>query len=398
MITRRIRFLVSGLPLAAVFLAAVSPAAHVAAQEEPLGQPAGWAVTDSESLIAIAPGSELHIEPDQATRLITVLPDARLPLVEVRDNWVKVRYGDHVGWVDLEAPREPARAPAPRLVVIEPEPLDIGEGWLKDVLGPYKLFSKGSEPTLIDLLGRVAGEHARIYAERYGLALNAELTGSVMLFAGRQSFLDFQRSRGHDAAENRIDAYFHSPDTVLMYRGRGSRHKLAATLIHELTHLINWQTLRARGETSIPPWLDEGMAEDLSMSRIDRKDRLVMEPLGPTNLRFGRHLGVRVYELGQKMALGGTAPSLRQLLAMDEETFLAGDVQLHYLMSALWIRYLLSDVDSELAGGFRAFLASVAVGGRPDSEELRSRLGRGWQQLAGDYRGWLSIRQARLGL
>ncbi len=32
-----------------------------------------------------------------------------------------------------------------------------------------------------------------------------------------------------------------------------------------------------------------------------------------------------------------------------------------------------------------------------DSEELRSRLGRDWHQLAGDFRGWRSIQQARLG-
>ncbi len=474
MIARRIRFLLSALSpaaVAAVFSAAVfsaavfsaavfsaavlPPAVPVAAQETPLGQPAGWTVADSVTLIAIASGSELYREPDHAAMVITVLPDARLPLVETRENWVKVRYGDRVGWVDLEADletdfetdfearRESGEVPALRFVVTEPEPLAIGEGWQKGELGPYKLFSKVSEPSLIDYLDSVASEHARVYAERYGLEVAPELTGSVLLFAGRQPFLDFQRSRGNGMVENRIDAYFHSPDTVLMYRGRGSRHKLAATLIHELTHLINWQTLRAKSprrgangksprrgangksprrgangksprrgaygksprrdahgtaETSMPPWLEEGMAEDLSLSRINRKGRLVAEPLGPTNLHYGRRLGVRLRKLGQEIAIGGTAPSLPRLLAMDKESFLASDVSLNYFMSALWIRYLLSDGEPLLAAGFRAFLASVAGGGRPDPEELRSRLGRDWQQLAGDFRGWLLIQQARAGL
>lgn len=399
--------------------------AGAAAQDEPLGQPAGWAVEESVTLVTVASGSELFLEPDHATRVLTLLPDAQLPLIETRGTWVKVRYGDQVGWVDLEGGQAPAAAQPVHYVVTEQaEPLDIGEGWDEGVLGPYKLFSRVDEPALIEDLGRVARQHARVYAERYGLELDTEFlrpspeplmglggpapqtgsdgptAGSVVLFGGRQELLDFQRSQGHEAPEARIEAYFHSPDTVLMYRGREPRHRLLATLIHELTHLVNWRVLRAgdRVETPVPPWLEEGMAEDLSLSRLERKGRLVAAPLSPTNLRFSRRLGVRLFDLKQQIGLGGTAPSLPQLLAMDKEAFFAGDAQLNYLMSAIWIRYLLSDTDSPLAVGFRGFLASVAAGGSPDAEELRSRLGRSWDQLSQDFRGWLSVQQARIGL
>ncbi len=425
-----------------VSLAAVPPAMPAAAQDEPLGQPAGWAVEESVTLVTVASGSELCLEPDHAAMVIAILPEAQLPLLDARDTWVKVRYGDKVGWVDLEGGRGPGAARPVHVVVTEqPEPLDLGDGWQEGRLGPYKLFSKVDEPGLIDDLDLVASQHARVYAERYGLEVGAELepasskpsmrlngplaplrgdgpaprradrpvAGSVLLFGGRQAFLEFQRSRGHETSEARIEAYFRSPDTVLMYRGRESRNKLVATLIHELTHLVNWRVLRAAGEAevpeggerriSIPPWLGEGMAEDLSLSRLDRKkDRLVAAPLGPGNLRFSRELGVTLLNLEEQIGLGGTAPSLPQLLAMDKEAFFAGDAQLNYLMSALWIRYLLSDADSQLAVGFRGFLSGVAAGGRPDAEELRLYLDRSWNQLSQDFRGWVQIQRVRVGL
>ena len=78
-----------------------------AAQDQPLGQPAGWAVEESVDLVAVASGSELFFEPNPATRMLTILPDAQLPLIETRGTWVKVRYGDQVGWVDLEGGRAP---------------------------------------------------------------------------------------------------------------------------------------------------------------------------------------------------------------------------------------------------------------------------------------------------
>ncbi len=66
--------------------------------------------------------------------------------------------------------------------------------------------------------------------------------------------------------------------------------------------------------------------------------------------------------------------------------------------TVLWIRYLLSGGDSELAEGFRAYLARAAAGGRTDPEELRSHLDQGWPQLASGFRGWLVLQRARFGL
>ncbi len=398
--------------LGAVWLAALSLPALCAAQEgppvrpppgEPLGKPAGWTAEDATALIDVAAGSELHLEPGRGSQVLTLLPEVKLPLLDSRGSWIQVRYGDRVGWVDLEAPPAPVPMLTPREAEpVQPtrpesEPLSFGPLWTEYDLGPYQLFSRVREQMMVDFLGNVAAEHARVYAERYGLT-DAETGGTVVLFGDRQGFVEFQRNRGHDAFEARIDGYFHSPDTVVMYRGHSSRQQLAATLIHELTHLISWQTLRKWGrvQTSMPPWLDEGMAEDLALSRVDRKGRLVAGPLGPTNLHYQRRLGVILLELEKQISIGGTAPSLPQLLAMDKDAFLSSDSELNYLLSALWVRYLLDD--AKLAAGFRGFLASVADGGQPDAEELRSRLGHSWDRLSQGFRGWLLIQQARFGL
>ena len=390
------------------WLAAVSFAASIAAQEAPLGKPAGWAVEDTAALIDVIAGSQLQLEPEDDSQVLTLLPEARLPLLESRGSWVQVRYGDRIGWIDLDAP--PATMPLPVLVVPEAEPevlrpklemLSFGPLWTENDLGPYKLFSRVQEPALIDYLARVAAEHAQVYAERYGLAsaelADGEVDGTVVLCASRHGFLEFQRSRGHNPLETRIEGYFHSPDIVVTYRGKSSRQQLAATHIHELTHLLNWRILSrwGRADLPMPPWLEEGMAEDMSLSRIDRKGRLVAEPLGPTNLRYDRRLGVLLLEVEQKISFGGTAPSVPQLLAMDREAFMGSDSELNYLMSALVVRYLLDD--AELSIGFREFLAAVADGGSPDSEEMRLFLNTSWERLSQGFRGWLLIQQARVG-
>ncbi len=395
-----------GAPSPAVVLVAIlamATASGPVVAQEPLGQAAGWALGDDQPLIPIAGGSELLLAPDPAARVLEVLPEARLPLLESSGRWVKVRYGEQIGWVDLEGGRAPGEAPPVKVVVAEPEaqPLGLGDDWPESELGPYKLFSKVEDAALIDDLRRVAGEHARVYAERYGLPVDAELAGSVVLFAGRRAFLEYQRSHGHGEAEGRLQAYFHSPETIFMYRGRGSRTLLAATLIHELTHLVNWRTLRDGGRrpAAMPPWLEEGMAEDLTLSRLARRaGRLEVEPLTSSNLRYGQRLGAVMIRLEQGIGLDGTAPSLPRLLAMDKDAFLATSGEIHYLMSALWLRYLLSGTEPGLADGFRAFLASVAGGGDPDAEVLRAHLGASWESLAGGFRGWLREQRTRIGL
>jgi hypothetical protein len=82
---------------------------------------------------------------------------------------------------------------------------------------------------------------------------------------------------------------------------------------------------------------------------------------------------------------------VEELLRMERAPFLAGEGELHYALSALWVRYLL---DGGLAAPFRAWLAAVAAGGDAGPEALRSHLGRDWTRLEQGFRAWLD-RQVR---
>ena len=376
-------------------------AAAVAAQEEPatvLGQPAGWSVEDATTLIDIAGDSALYLEPDPSSHRLAVLPPGRLPLLESRDGWVKVRFGDRVGWVDLDAPPVPTLAPVTTGVETPATaPLELGPGWIREQLGPYTLRSQVKDRKLIDFLARIGRDHQRLYTERYGLKLEKETLGNVVLFSDHQGFLEFQRSRGHEIADVLTTGYYHVPDLVVMYQGKFTRRQLAATLVHELTHLLSWEALRGviREADGLPRWLDEGLAQDLSMSGFDGRGNLRAEPLGPANLLFGHRLGGLLFETERRIALE-RAPSLLELMALKKDRFLNGDSQLHYLMSAFLIRYLLSE-ETQLAPGFRSYLAWAAGGGSLSPDELGSRLGRDWEQVMKGYKLWLLKQRERFG-
>ncbi|MCP3958689.1 MAG: hypothetical protein GY719_12620 [bacterium] len=386
-----------------------------AAREEPvreeavtvLGQPAGWSVEDATTLIDLAEDSALYLEPDSEATVLALLPEVRLPLLESRENWVKVRFGDRVGWVDLEAPRLPRDPDTPRprlppkiqIVPPESEPLDLGPEWAQKQLGPYTLHTQIDDRRLIEDLATVARQHASLYAKRYGLPVEDDVTGSVVLFGGERAFLEFQRARGHEVREADTAGYFRTPDLVVLYRGSHSRQKLTAVLLHELTHLVSFRLLRNEGRLidRLPKWLDEGMANDLSMASLDRRGELRGGPLGPANLLFGRRLGVLLLQTEYKMVEAGTAPSWEKLLAMDKKAFFGGDIETHYLMSSFLVRYLL-DEDPEQAAAFHGYLANVASGGDMRPEELMSRLDLDWQQLSSGFRRWLLRQKVRFGV
>lgn len=285
--------------------------------------------------------------------------------------------------------------PAPEPPVLDPEiraadeersapaaPADVR-------IGPYPLDTVLDDGRLTAMLDRAAAGHRRLYAERYGVAVEGPIGGRVALFAAERDYLEFKRLQGHARAETEAAGYFQPPSLVVLQRGSHSRQEVTASLLHELTHLLNWRLLGGAGERDLPPWLEEGLAGDLALSSIGRQG-LAAEPLGPGNLAYGRRLGDVLLEIDGKLD-EGAAPSVEELLRMERAPFLAGEGELHYALSALWVRYLL---DGGLAAPFRAWLAAVAAGGDAGPEALRSHLGRDWTRLEQGFRAWLD-RQVR---
>ena len=149
-------------------------------------------------------------------------------------------------------------------------------------------------------------------------------------------------------------------------------------LVHELVHLLNRRFLGP----ALPSWLDEGLAEELAMSRIAADGTLVPGSLGRFEsgsrdralLVGGGEIHLGALRAGMRR---GDLPTLEELVGLDRTGFQAEDrFQIHYALSAFWVRYLLSGAAPAGADGFRSFLAAVAEGEPLDEELLLRSSGR----------------------
>jgi hypothetical protein len=176
---------------------------------------------------------------------------------------------------------------------------------------------------------------------------------------------------------------------VALYDGGRRRGDVAATLVHELVHLLNRRSLGP----ALPPWLDEGLAVDLGLSEIDAAGGLVPGRLGGAVVEDASRIELAGAPAALHKLRGayerGALPPLASLLELDWEGFVAGErIELHYAAAWFFFRYLLDPV-SGLEAGTRAFFASVAAGGPADAEVLRARLGRSWPELEAGLRAWV---------
>ncbi|HXU31023.1 MAG TPA: hypothetical protein VN851_10645, partial [Thermoanaerobaculia bacterium] len=209
----------------------------------------------------------------------------------------------------------------------------------------------------------------------------------ILLFEREGAYRTYQDAEGALAG---AEASGHSGyGLVAIWDGGRPTREIAETLVHEIVHLVNRRAIGPQ----LPPWLDEGIADDLAHSRIGEDGALDPATLGGTAFKAG----ARIQYFGAKAALRqlveaqgeGTAPSLPDLLAMPWERFVAAGADLHYAQASFFVRYLLSGENGALAPGFRAFLNTVSDGGEPSAEALEKALGRGWPKLESGFRAWV---------
>ena len=166
--------------------------------------------------------------------------------------------------------------------------------------------------------------------------------------------------------------------------------QVQAALVHELVHLLNRRFLGP----ALPSWLDEGLAEELSMSQIAADGTLAPASLGrwESGTERTRLMGGGQVELDGLRARmrRGDLPTLETLVRLDLAGFQAEEsYQIHYALSAFWVRYLLSAKSPAGGGGFRSFLAAVAEGQLLEERLLLASLGTGWPELEIGFRRWL---------
>jgi len=250
-------------------------------------------------------------------------------------------------------------------------------------LGPYALLSDVTEPAALLPLDRAAAGIEDAYRARYGLDLAGSAAETIVLFRRRASYEAYV-VRTHGPIS---ESGFYAGGVVALYREGRLLDDVRDTLVHELVHALGRRGLGP----ALPPWLDEGMADDLADSRIGEGARTQPGTLGGTALRAGDffelHGGEASRELLRRHAAAGDLVPLARLLAMDEDEFRAVEPRaLAYAESSFFIRFLLA---GDLAPRFRAYLRQVSEGTPPTPGGLAAALGRSLEALDAELKAWI---------
>jgi hypothetical protein len=351
----------------------------------------------------IAPGDRLHAAPD-ADAPVVAEADAFTPVFrfESRGDWHRVRYGVTEGWV-RRTPPPPGEPPLPPEVV-PPRPLPgrppdperlaaalqlLGVEEPAGRLGPYPLYTDLADPGLVSFLDRVAAAVEPAYRGRYGREPVGEAAEVVVLYAGEEGYRAFQDA---DHRLARLPSSGHAGyGLVALYAGGRRRDEVAATLVHEIVHLLN----RRGVGPALPPWLDEGLAADLATGAIGPAGDLDPEAIGGAIERGASRIdyyGAQAAIRRLAAALTDRAlPPLPRLFALDWEAFVRSDrLDLHYAAAGFFWRYLLDGEEGALAAPARAYLAATADGGPADAEALRVELDRTWADLEDGFEAWVA--------
>ncbi len=362
----------------------------------------------AEPILHARAGTVIRRAPNaKAPRIAVLAEPADLPRIGQQGAWVEVRWQEKTGWVSLAgqadaADNQPllgsAAEPTHPVAARKPDPgrlarargllgSALGKSPKSTRLGPYPLVTDLSAPERIAFLDRVAGQVEALYRERYGRTPIGAPAETVLLFENEGAYRTYQDAEGALAG---AEASGHSGyGLVAVWDGGRPTREIAETLVHEIVHLLNRRAIGPQ----LPPWLDEGMADDLAHSRIGDDGALDPATLGGTAFRAGG----RIQYFGAKAALRqlveaqgeGAAPSLPDLLAMPWETFVGTRADLHYAQASFFVRYLLAAESGALAPAFRTFLTQVAEGGEPSAEALEKALGRTWPELEAGFRAWV---------
>jgi len=315
-----------------------------------------------------------------ADRAVAVTP--RLPAVEIVP---RSRPAPELPAEPIPPRPLPGRAPPPELLASVVDRLAATRRPVR--LGPYAATTDVERPALLEMLDALAGDVERAYAQRYGATPIGEPREEIVLFRDRDAYA---RLAQEDARIAAIDSAGHTVNgLVMLYAGDLPASEVAATLVHELVHVLN---RRALGP-ALPPWLDEGMAEDLGQSRVLAGGRLDPGTLGGASYDRGDHIELRgglAAALVLQEAIGqGEAPRVEELLTSPWQEFVAAGREQRYDAACFFVRYLLDGEGGALRPAFQDYLKSIAAGGPADGEILRRRLDRPWPLLDLGWHVWM---------
>ncbi|MEE2777722.1 MAG: hypothetical protein VYE73_13285 [Acidobacteriota bacterium] len=282
----------------------------------------------------------------------------------------------------------------------DPERLSAAAGRLIDGgrearLGPYRLVTDVAPGALIEHLDVITSQVERVYAERYGLTPVGEAKETLVLFREESGYRAVQAEWGRirDLASVAHTGY----GMVVFYVGDLDPAVVGHTLLHELTHLLNRRSLGP----ALPPWLDEGIADDLAAARLDGEGRLHVADLSHGKIEYENRVELRGGLAGLDLLLvtqrEGRAVPLGVLVRLEWGPFVGGPrSRLHYAESALLVRFLVRPTVRRQA--FLGYLESVSRGESVAASTLEDRLGASWEEIEGAWRAFLLQQALESGL
>jgi len=287
----------------------------------------------------------------------------------------------------LPVPGRPASAE--QLAAVERQ---VGGQPVRATIGPYQLLAAPGLELPRARWEALGNALDGAYRDRYGVAPLGVPAESVALFATETDYRALQERERRLAG---LEASGHaSGGLAALYAGGRSAHEIESTVVHELAHFLH---RRALGP-ALPPWLDEGLAEDLAQTPFDGSSFLFGQSRVDVDHAAGRTVvrgALAALDEADRAALEGRLPPLERLVALDWESFVGAGAPLHYA-EALWlIRYLLDGGDRAAAAAFREFLAGIARGEPAEGERLAALLGRPWSELEPGFVAWLSAERER---
>ncbi len=392
--------------MAACLLAAL-PAA-TAAQDPPLGRSAAFGVIEVEPMALVAAGTALRSRPDpRAETLVLFEVDAEVPILERRGRWIRTFHDDATGWLapDGEPTVEEFKLEALEAgyLVLDTSPeekaariagarsfLGTENGDFR-TLGGWPLYTDVTDAAELTRLDRVARQVREVYETRFGLRPADAPSRAVVLYRDEdsyrrftQEFTDIGEIHGDGHADGAMAALFLADTREI---------DTAAILVHELTHLVNRDVFLGPVKT----WIEEGLANDLGLSRIDARGNIAPGTLGARNTRSTTSGGQFVWS----RLLKDWRDDRTELLPVTDLLDLAWAEFVsdrhrpsNYAQSTFFIRYLLDESTPENRSGFKEFLAVAGRGGPSGTAALTAALGVSEAELRSGYERWLSRRAA----
>ncbi|MGE0639650.1 MAG: Fpg/Nei family DNA glycosylase [Thermoanaerobaculia bacterium] len=300
------------------------------------------------------------------------------------------------GGVELTLPLPPRPADPSRLAAARSL---LGDAATSGTIGPYTLLTDVDAPRLVERAAALARELEAAYPARYGLTPVGRPRESVVLFAREADYRAFQR-REPLLAQLEGASGLAGFGLIATYRESRPDDEILATLAHEWVHLLN---RRAIGP-ALPPWLEEGTADDLSSCVIGPAGELrpgtwsrILTPSAGGWRIDGGEAALRELVVALRRPDGGArAPlDLEATLKLDWLAFSGGEAApLHYAAANAFLRWILAD--EELAGRLRRWFDAIATGEPVDLESLRAGLDRSWPEIQASLSAWLESEFAAL--